>query len=68
MADKKQHLPMYEVGPVYGAVIIAVTGNNPKAQNHIFHDSFNRHVGIACNIYRCMVFYFNCKVIWRGLL
>lgn len=25
MADKKKHLPMYGVGPVYGAVIIAVT-------------------------------------------
>ena len=25
MADKKQHLPMMGVGPIYGAVIIAVT-------------------------------------------
>ena len=25
MTDKKQHLPMMGVGPVYGAVIIAVT-------------------------------------------
>ena len=25
MTDKKQHLPMMGVGPIYGAVIIAVT-------------------------------------------
>ena len=25
MADKKQHLPMMGVGPIYGAVIIAIT-------------------------------------------
>lgn len=43
---------------LFMAAIKAVAGNNPQAQNHIFHCSFNRRTGTAGNIYRCMEWHY----------
>ena len=51
-------LPILIYLVLFMAAIKAVAGNDPQAQNHIFHDSFNRRTGTAGNIYRCMEWHY----------